>query len=78
MSPSIRLNAQHNETKLDAQALVESGVKGKEGDSGSTDKYESHTQISNLTIIFANTRMILVKRSQVGVQCVYKFVRIKY
>lgn len=43
------------------QALVESGVEGK----GSTDdKYESHTQISDLTIIFADTRMILVKRTK--------------
>ncbi|CAM9897235.1 unnamed protein product [Ectocarpus sp. 12 AP-2014] len=45
----------------EAQALVESGVEGK----GSTgDKYESHTQISDLTIIFADTRMILVKRTK--------------
>lgn len=45
------------------QALVESGVDGK---SSSGDKYESHTQISDLTIIFADTRMILVKRTKVS------------
>ncbi|CAM9140186.1 unnamed protein product [Hapterophycus canaliculatus] len=42
-------------------ALVESGVDGKK--SRSKDKYESHTQVGDLTIIFANTRVILVKRT---------------
>lgn len=32
---------------------------GKEDGSG--DKYESHTQIGDLTIIFADTRVVLVK-----------------
>lgn len=46
------------------QALVESGVDGKDSEGESNDKYESHTQVSDLTIIFANTRMILVKRTK--------------
>ncbi|CAN0206390.1 unnamed protein product [Scytosiphon promiscuus] len=46
----------------EAQALVESGGEGEAN--GSADKYESHTQISDLTIIFADTRMILVKRTK--------------
>eukprot|EP00903_Cladosiphon_okamuranus_P017946 g16513.t1 len=39
----------------EAQALVEKGSK---------DKYESHTQVSDLTIIFADQRVILVKRTK--------------
>ena len=50
-----------------SQALVESGVDGKESEGESKDKYESHTQVSDLTIIFANTRMILVKRTKASV-----------
>lgn len=45
------------------QALVESGVEGK--GSSSRDKYESHTRVGDLTIIFANTRVIMVKRTKV-------------
>ena len=46
---------------------MESGVDGKESEGESKDKYESHTQVSDLTIIFANTRMILVKRTKASV-----------
>lgn len=35
---------------------------GDGGDGGSKDKYESHTQVGDLTIIFADTRVVLVKR----------------
>ena len=46
------------------QALVENGVDGKKSGGGSKDKYESHTQVGDLTIIFADTRVILVKRTK--------------
>lgn len=51
------------EQRKQMQALVESGVEGK--GSGSRDKYESHTRVGDLTIIFANTRVIMVKRAKV-------------
>lgn len=58
------LSNYHDNRSMFLQALVESGVDGKESEGESKDKYESHTQVSDLTIIFADTRMILVKRTQ--------------
>ena len=64
-------------TKTLYQALVEKGVDGK--DSGSNDKYESHTDIGDLTIIFADTRLIIIKRKEAsckggGVALIPQFV----
>lgn len=44
------------------KALVEKGVDGKHR--GSNDKYESHTDIGDLTIIFADTRLIIIKKKE--------------
>lgn len=46
--------------------LVENGVGSKKSGGGSKDKYESHTQVGDLTIIFADNRVILVKRTKVS------------
>eukprot|EP00752_Nemacystus_decipiens_P006311 g5691.t1 len=48
----------------EAQALVENGIDGKKSGGGSNDKYESHTKVGDLTIIFADKRVILVKRAK--------------
>lgn len=46
------------------QELVESGVDGK-SPGGSREKYESHIQIDNLTIVFASSTVILVRQTKV-------------
>lgn len=46
---------------------MEKGADGKGGGIGSKEKYESHTQIADLTIIFADTRVILVKWANVRI-----------
>jgi len=46
--------------------LVEAGVDGSGSESEPRDNYESHTQVGDLTIIFAATRMILIKRTEVS------------
>lgn len=43
------------------QELVESGKSG----AGPRDKYESHAQIDDLTVIFASTTVILVRQTKV-------------
>ena len=35
---------------------------------GSNDKYESHAQVGDLTTIFADTRLVLIKRTKVSVR----------
>lgn len=46
-----------------SQALIEHGEKGKESQL-SGDKYESLARVGNLTIIFADTKLFLVNRTQ--------------
>lgn len=54
------------------QALIEKGVDGKADGKGG--KYESHTSVADITIIFADTRLVLVKMAEASgvASCIHR------